>query len=168
MPSAKRYRGQKLALASRGTTPFKERVAPKRLERLGVTRSQAAGKPQSGEPSVRELFSAPDFETTIYTGTFDDPSNPPRPITFWADRPAQVRGGRYMALTRALREERIEREEFQRRVRRMRPIGGFRPLDDPRAVLALIQVTAPSDIVFEYRGRSRPRRSRPSRRGGTR
>jgi hypothetical protein len=68
-----------------------------------------------------------------------------------------------MQLTRALREQWISPEEFRKRVRRMRPIDGFRPLDDPRAVLALIQTTAPSDIVFEYRGRSRPRRSRPRR-----
>jgi len=41
-----------------------------------------------------------------------------------------------MALTRALREQRIGADEFRAKVRRMRPIGGFRPLDDPRAVLA--------------------------------
>jgi hypothetical protein len=173
MPSAKRYRRQKATLASQGTTPFKERVAPKRLERLGVTRSQAAGKPQPGEPSVRELFSAPDFEATIYTGDPGDPANPSRLITFWTDRPSQVRAGRYMRLTRDLREERILPEDFRRRVRRMRPIDGFHPLDDPRAVLALIQTTVREDIVFEYRGRQRPRRARPSqprrlprRRGG--
>jgi hypothetical protein len=168
MPAAKRYRREKAALARRGTTPFKERTSPVRLKKLGLSRSQAAGKPRPNEPSVRKLFSASNFETTIYTGTFGDPSDPPRLITFWADRPTQVRGGRYMALTRALREQRIGADEFRAKVRRMRPIGGFRPLDDPRAVLALIQVTAPSDIVFEYRGRSRPRRSRPSRREGTR
>jgi hypothetical protein len=168
MPSAKRYRREKAALANRGTTPFKERTSPARLKKLGLSRSQAAGKPRSGERSARELFSAPDFKATLYTGVVGQVGNGPRTVTFWTDRPTDVRAGRYMALTRALREQRISPDEFHAKVRRMRPIGGFRPLDDPRAVLALIQVTAPSEIVFEYRGRSRARRSRPSRRGTTR
>lgn len=163
MPSAERYRRQREALIRRGTTPYRQRVAPSRLVRLGLTRTQAEGHPGSGEESVRELFGRPDYEATIYVGTPGDPDNLPRVVTFWTDRPTDVRAGRYMALTRALREERITPEDFRTKVRRMRPIGGMRPLDDPRAVLALIQTTTREDIVFDYRGRARPRRARPSR-----
>lgn len=158
MPDRERYRREKARLAAKGTTPFRERVS--RLERLGLTRSQAEGHPRPGEPSARELFSEPNYEATIFTGVPGDPDNPPRTVTFWTDRPTDVRAGRYMALTRSLREERITREAFRRKVRRMRPIGAFRPLDDPTAVLALIQTTAREDIVFDYRGRARPRRAR--------
>lgn len=72
-----------------------------------------------------------------------------------------------MQLTRALREERISSEDFRKKVRRMRPIGSMRPLDDPRAVLALIQTTPREDITFEYRGLARSRRARPHRVRGT-
>lgn len=163
MPSRERYEREKTALARKGTTAYKQRTAPARLKRLGLTSTQAAGKPRRGERSARAVFARPDFKATIYTGVPGEPGKEPRRITFWTDRPNDVRAGRYMQLTRALREQRISPEEFRKRVRRMRPIDGFRPLDDPRAVLALIQTTAPSDIVFEYRGRSRPRRSRPRR-----
>jgi len=163
VPSAERYRREKAARASRGTTPYRERIASARLERLGLTKSQAEGHPKPSEASVRELFSRSDFEATIYTGVLGDPDNPARTVTFWSDRPTQVRAGRYMRLTRDLREERICPTAFGRKVRRMRPIGGFRPLADPRAVLALIETTARVDIVFEYRGRQRPRRARPTR-----
>ncbi|MDA8311417.1 MAG: hypothetical protein M0Z46_12555 [Actinomycetota bacterium] len=162
MPSADRYQREKDRLARRGITPYGERVS--RLEALGLTRSQAAGHPRPNETPARELFSQPDYRATIYVGVRGDPDNPPRVISFWTDRPTDVRAGRYMALTRALREERITPTEFRRKVRRMRPIGGMRPLDDPEAVLALIQTTAREDITFEYRGRARPRRGGSRRR----
>ncbi len=163
MPSRERYAREKAALARKDTTPYKQRTAPARLRKLSLTSTQAAGKPRRGEAPAREIFSRPDFKGTIYTGVPGEPGNEPRRVTFWTDRQNDVRAGRYMQLTRALREQRISPDAFRKRVRRMRPIAGFRPLDNPRTVLALIQVTAPSDIVFEYRGRSRPRRSRPRR-----
>ena len=165
MPNADRYRRERDRLARRGTTPFRERVS--RLEALGLTRSQAAGHPGPSETSARELFSQPDYRATIYTGIRGDADDPPRVVSFWTDRPTDVRAGRYLALTRALREERVTPSAFRRRVRRMRPIGGMRPLDDPGAVLALIQTTAREDIVFEYRGRARPRRARARRQPST-
>ncbi len=155
-PSADRYRREKDRLARRGITPYDERIS--RLEALGLSRSQAAGHPRPNETPARELFSQPDYRATIYTGIRGDADDPPRVVSFWTDRPTDVRAGRYMAHTRALREERVTPIEFHRRVRRMRPIGGMRPLDDPEAVLALVQTTAREDIVFEYRGRARPRR----------
>ena len=168
MPDRERYRREKQRLAQRATTPYAERIS--RLERLGLTRTQAAGHPEPTEPSARELFSRPDYRATFYVGVRGDADNPPRPISFWTDRMTDVRAGRYMALTRALREERITPAAFRRKVRRMRPIGGMRPLDDPEAVLALIQTTVREDIVFEYRGQARPRRagtrrSRSTKRG---
>jgi len=168
MPGAERYAREKAALAKKGTTPYKERVASARLEKLGLSRSQAEGHAQAGEPSARAVFSAPNFEATIYTGVRGQAGNEPRFVTFWTNRPTQVRAGRYMELTRALREERISRQDFQRKVRRMRPIGGMRPVDDPEVVLALMQTTRREDIVFDYRGRSRPRRARPRPRGRSR
>ncbi len=163
MPSAERYRREKARLARHGTTPYGQRVAPSRLERLGLTRHQAEGHPAPGEQSARELFSRPDYKATIYVGTPADPDNLPRVVKFWTDRPTDVRAGRYMQLTRALREERISPEDFRKKVRRMRPIGGMRPLSDPWAVLALIQTTPREDISFEYRGLARSRRARPKR-----
>ncbi len=167
MPSAERYRREKERLARRGTTPYRQRVAPSRLARLGLTRTQAEGHPGPSEESVREIFGRSDYEATLYVGTPSDPANLPRAITFWTDRPTQVRAGRFMQLTRALREERISSEDFRKKVRRMRPIGSMRPLDDPRAVLALIQTTPREDITFEYRGLARSRRARPHRVRGT-
>ena len=164
-PSADRYRREKEQLARRGTTAYSERVF--RLEQLGLTRSQAAGHPRPSETSARELFSQPDYQATIYVGVRGDADNPPRLVSFWTDRPTDVRAGRYMALTRSLREERIAPTDFRRKVRRMRPIAGMRPLDDPEAVLALVQTTAREDIVFEYRGRARPRRARARRQPST-
>ena len=164
-PSADRYQREKERLARRGVTPYGERVS--RLEALGLTRSQAAGHPGPSETSARELFSQPDYRATIYTGIRGDADDPPRVVSFWTDRPTDVRAGRYLALTRALREERVTPSAFRRRVRRMRPIGGMRPLDDPEAVLALVQTTAREDIVFEYRGRARPRRGGARQRRST-
>lgn len=163
MPSAERYRKLKASLARRGTTAYRQRVAPSRLVRLGLSRTQAEGHPAPGEESARELFSLPDYKAIIYVGTPADPANLPRVVTFWTDRPTDVRAGKYMQLTRALREERTSPDDFRRKVRRMRPLGGMQPLSDPRAVLALIQTTPRKDIVFEYRGLARSRRARPKR-----
>ncbi len=149
MPSRERYEREKAAAARKGTTPYRQRTSPTRLKKLGLTTSQAAGKPRSGEPSARSLFARLDYKATLYTGVPDDPSNLPRRVTFWTDRQNDVRAGMYMQRTRALHEERISHEEFQEKVRRMKPIAGYRPLDDPRAVLALMQTTVPSDIVFD-------------------
>jgi len=151
MPPAERYRREKEALARHGTSPYKERVS--RGERLGLTASQAAGKPRRGEESASDFLAAPAWTTTFYA------ADPPRTVTITSDRRTAQRVGRYMRLTRDLREERITPDEFRQRVRRRAPIAGLRLLDDPRAVIGLAETTDRDDLIFES-GRSRPRRSR--------
>jgi hypothetical protein len=58
------------------------------------------------------------------------------------------RAGRYLALTRLLRENRVSPSAFARRVRRWRPIAGVPLLADPRRVLALLQMGASDDLEF--------------------
>jgi hypothetical protein len=83
-------------------------------------------------------------------------------ITIDTDLHTAQRAGRFNALGRALREARIAPEEYRRRARRYKPIGGYQPLDDPRAVLALYVTSTSDEWVFES-GRQRPRRTRISR-----
>jgi len=151
MPSAVRYARQKARAERRGSTPYRQRVA--RGGELGLTPSQSVGKPHRGEQPASAILSAAAWTTTFYA------ADPPRVVTVTTDRRTAQRSGRYMQLTRALREERISPESFRERVRRRSPIAGYRLLDDPRAVLALAHTTPRDDLVFES-GRSRPRRNR--------
>ncbi len=151
MPSAERYARQRARAERRGTTPYRQQVD--RGSKLGLSPSQSVGKPHGDEQPASAVLSEADWTATFYA------ADPPRVVTVTTDRHTAQRIGRYMRLTRDLREERISQEAFRERVRRRQPIGGYRLLDDPRAVLALAATTARDDLIFES-GRSRPRRTR--------
>jgi hypothetical protein len=151
MPIAVRYAREKARAERRGSTPYRQRVA--RGGELGLTPSQSVGKPHTGEQPASAVLSEAAWTTTFYA------ADPPRAVTVTTDRRTAQRAGRYMQLTRSLREERISPETFRDRVRRRPRIAGYRLLDDPRAVLALAETTSRDDLVFES-GRSRPRRTR--------
>ncbi|MHB8671747.1 MAG: hypothetical protein ACYDAD_14505 [Acidimicrobiales bacterium] len=121
-----------------------------------MTRAQARGHAHSGEAAVSELISRPSWTVTFPA------ADPPRLATVELGYRDAQRAGRLDALGRAMREGRLAPKDYERRVRRMRPIAGLKPLADPRVVLALVTVSGRDDWVFES-GRSRPRRARRSR-----
>ena len=127
-----------------------------RGERLGLSRSQALGHPREGEPAAHDVLSEHHWIVTFPT---DDP---PRLVTINTDLHTAQRAGRFNALGRALREARITPEDYRRRVRRFKPIAGFEPLSDPRALIALTVASTREEWIFES-GRQRPRRQRISR-----
>jgi hypothetical protein len=88
--------------------------------------------------------------------------DPPRLVTVRVDYRTAQRAGRFNALGRTLREARITPEEYVRRARRYQPIGGYQPLADPSAVLALYVASTTDEWIFES-GRQRPRRTRRSK-----
>lgn len=116
-----------------------------RAEARGLSRSQAAGHPRTGERRASEALSAPEWTTTI----FGDPSHVVTVATGY--REAQ-RAGRYMELTRKLNQGEITAGEFRRKVSRMPPIAGVDLLSDPRQVLALVVLTDKSQFLFESKG----------------
>jgi len=126
---------------------YRQRVA--RGETLGVSRSAAVGHATPGEPSLSAATGRGFGEATFFdaeSGTvlvLDD-----------ATASDMRRAGRYMNLTRQLREGAISEAEFRRRVSRWAPIRGRQFLADPQRALALAITTDRDDIIFRYlRGR---------------
>jgi hypothetical protein len=126
-----------------------------RGERLGLSRSQALGHPREGERAAHEVLSEHRWIVTFPA------ENPPRLVTIDTDLHTAQRAGRLNALGRALREARITPEDYRRRARRYKPIAGFEPLSDPRALIALSVTSTRDEWLFES-GRQRPRRRRIS------
>ncbi len=127
-----------------------------RGEQLGLSRSQALGHPREGERTAHEVLSEHRWIVTFPA------DNPPRLVTIDTDLRTAQRAGRFNALGRALREARITSEDYRRRAHRFKPIAGFEPLSDPRALIALSVASTPEEWVFES-GRQRPRRTRIAR-----
>lgn len=117
-----------------------------RAEARGLSRSQAAGHPRTGERPAREALSAPEWTTTIYAG------GPPRVVTVATGYREAQRAGRYMELTRKLNQGDISAGAFRRRVSRMASIAGVDLLSEPRQVLGLVVLTDQSQLVFESKG----------------
>jgi hypothetical protein len=130
-----------------------------RGRRLGLSRAQALGHPAKDERAASEIFSE-----TRWVATFPSYNKKGEPalVTIETDFRAFSRARRFNALGKALREARITPEEYRRRARRYQPIGGYQPLADPRAVLALYVTSTTDEWIFES-GRQRPRRTRSSR-----
>jgi hypothetical protein len=76
------------------------------------------------------------------------PPYPGRVVTDDVSYREAVRIGRYLELTRKLREGRITPADFRARVRRWRPVAGMSFLSDPRRVLALLQLHGSDDLEF--------------------
>jgi len=151
VPSAERYAREKARAERRGSTPYRQRID--RGGELGLSPSQSIGKPTRQERPASAILSEARWTATFYA------ASPPRVVPVDTDRRTAQRIGRYMRLTRDLREQRISPEAFRERARRRPPISGYRLLDDPRAVLVLAETTVRDDLIFES-GRSRPRRNR--------
>jgi hypothetical protein len=127
-----------------------------RGEQLGLSRSQALGHPREGESSAQDVLSEHRWVVTFPT------DNPPRLVTIDTDLRTARRAGRLNALGRKLREARITPDDYRRRAQRYKPIAGFEPLSDPRALIALFVASTRDEWVFES-GRQRPRRTRIAR-----
>jgi hypothetical protein len=127
-----------------------------RGERLGLSRTQALGHPRQEERAASEVLSEHRWVVTFPA------DHPPRLVTIDTDLHTAKRAGRFNALGRALREARITPEDYRRRARRYKPIAGFEPLSDPRALIAVTVASTRDEWVFES-GRQRPRRPRSSR-----
>jgi hypothetical protein len=86
------------------------------------------------------------------------PPQPGRVVSAEVSYRDAQRVGRYLQLTRELRENRISPDEFRRRVRRWRAVAGLPFLSDPRRVLALVVMGAADDLDF-YTTHAQRRRS---------
>jgi len=128
----------------------------RRAERLGLSTSQARGHANANELSLRELQGLPAWTVTFPA---DDP---PRLVTVRTDYRTAQRIGRYDRTLRQLREGRITPDQFTHYARRVKLIGPFKVVSDPRVALALTETATPEDWVFES-GRQRPRRARRSK-----
>ena len=138
----------------RGVSVYRVRV--ERGAHLGLNKRTSVGHAKAGEPTLRELRSEPVFEGTIFVRGAEGQGE------IWQFQGTYYdlkRGGHYLNLTRQLARGRISDEDFHRKARRMRPIAGRKPLDDPKLVLALIRLEEDKkrhreepweDVRFDY------------------
>jgi hypothetical protein len=95
-----------------------------RGERLGYSRGQSVGHPEPGDEPVSQVTVGP---VPFPIEGPDGPMLYTDPLTHADAR----RAGRVDALARQLRYGEIGPAEYRRRVARMRPIVGQKPLSDP-------------------------------------
>ncbi len=84
---------------------YARRIA--KSKKVGLSSAQARGHAKPNETLASAVESKKAWTVTVY---LDDP---PRPVTLITDRPSSRRAGRYMQLTRQLREARIAPSEFR-------------------------------------------------------
>jgi hypothetical protein len=158
MPSVERYQRQKAEAAERQTTPFLLRKKQAAERYPDASARALAGKAGAGERSLAERRAASEWTVTVFV---ESPEGPRR-RTLRVPLTDSQRGGRYDADLKRLKSGRITADEFERRWRRAKPIGGYRLVSNPRTALALDATTAREDWVFES-GSQRAQRRRRAR-----